>query len=119
MEDVKEQVREQIDYEMLCHYYPYDDPESLLELICEVLTSTAPSIKIGNENMPTSKVQSRFRKLEYDHVSYVLDAFKDCTSKIHNIKAYLLTALYNAPLTIGHYYSAAVRHDDAQKLFSP
>jgi len=119
MEDVKEQVREQIDYEMLSHYYPYDDPESLLELICEVLTSTAPSIKIGNENMPTSKVQSRFRRLEFDHVAYVLDAFKECTSKIHNIKAYLLTALYNAPLTIGPYYSAAVRHDDAQKLFSP
>ncbi len=118
MEDVEEQVREQIDYEMLCQYYPYDDPESLLELICQVLTSTAPSIKIGNENMPTSKVQSRFRRLEFDHVAYVLDAFKECTSKIHNIKAYLLTALYNAPLTIGHYYSAAVRHDDAQKLFS-
>ena len=113
IEECRESVREQIDYEMLCQYYPYDDPESLLELICEVLTSTAPSIKIGNENMPTSKVQSRFRRLEFDHVAYVLDAFKECTSKIHNIKAYLLTALYNAPLTIGPYYSAAVRHDNA------
>jgi len=119
MEKLKEQVKDQIDYEMLCSYYPYDDPESILELICDVLSSTASSIKIGNEHMPTSKVQSRFRRLAFDHVAYVLDAFKECTSKIHNIKAYLLTALYNAPLTIGPYYSAAVRHDDAQKLFSP
>ena len=30
---------------------------------------------------------------------------------IRNIRAYLLTTLYNAPLTMGPYYSAAVRHD--------
>ena len=30
-----------------------------------------------------------------------------------SIRAYLLTALYNAPITIGPYYSAAVRHDFA------
>ena len=85
MEELKEQVKEQIDYEMLCSYYPYDDPESILELICDVLSSTAPGIKIGSETMPMSKVQSRFRRLEFDHVAYVLDAFKECTSKIYNI----------------------------------
>jgi len=104
---------------MLCQYYPYDDPDCIVELICEVLCSTAPSIKIGNETMPIAKVQSRYRKLSFDHVAYVLDAFKECTSKIYNIRAYLLTALYNAPLTIGPYYSNAIRHDNAQKLFSP
>jgi len=118
-ENVIEEIKEQIDFEMLCQYYPYDDPDCIVELICEVLCSTAPSIKIGNETMPLSKVQSRFRKLSFDHVAYVLDAFKECTSKIHNIRAYLLTALYNAPLTIGPYYSNAIRYDTAQKLFSP
>lgn len=115
----RETVREQIDYELLCQYYPFDNPDCILELICDVLCSTAPNIKIGNEAMPTSKVQSRFRCLDFSHVAYVLDSFKDCTSKIHNIKTYLITALYNAPLTVGHYYSAAVRHDNAQKFISP
>ena len=36
---------------------------------------------------------------------------KETTSKIKNIRAYLLTALYNAPITIGPHYAAAVRHD--------
>ena len=44
---------------------------------------------------------------------YVLDSLRETTTKIINIRAYLLTALYNAPLTIGPYYSAAVRHDRA------
>ena len=113
-EDMTEEVKEQIDYEMLCHYYPYDDPDSMLQLICEVLCSTAPYIKIEGVNMPASKVQSRFRKLCFEHVAYVLDAFRENTNKINNIKAYFLTALYNAPLTIGPYYSNAVRHDSAK-----
>lgn len=113
-EDLTEEVKEQIDYEMLCHYYPYDDPDCMLQLICEVLCSTAPYIKIEGVNMPASKVQSRFRKLSFEHVAYVLDAFRENTNKINNIKAYFLTALYNAPLTIGPYYSNAVRHDSTK-----
>lgn len=110
-EDVIDDVKEQVDAEMLHLYYPNDDPDCIIELICEVLCSTAPGIKIGREIMPASKVQNRFRKLNFEHVAYVLDSLKDNTTKIHNIKAYLLTALYNAPVTIGPFYSAAVRHD--------
>jgi len=117
-EDVIDDVKEQIDAEMLHLYYPNDDPDCIIELISEVLCSTAPGIKIGSETMPTAKVQNRFRRLSFEHVAYVLDALKDNTTKIHNIKAYLLTALYNAPLTIGPYYSAAVRHDN-MKYVSP
>ena len=40
-----------------------------------------------------------------------IDSMSQTTTKINNIRAYLLTALYNAPITIGPYYSAAVRHD--------
>lgn len=109
--EIEESVREQIDYPLLAQSYPYDDPDCLLELICEVLTSTAPAIRIGSENIPTPKVQDRFRKLTFEHIAYVLDALRETTTKIWNIRAYLLTALYNAPITMGPYYAAAVRHD--------
>ena len=45
----------------------------------------------------------------------MLDSLRETTTKIINIRAYLLTALYNAPLTIGPYYSAAVRHDSMRQ----
>jgi hypothetical protein len=41
----------------------------------------------------------------------VFDCLKENTTKIRNIKQYLLTTLYNAPTTIGSYYSALVQHD--------
>lgn len=50
-------------------------------------------------------------KLEYEHIQYVLDCIHDNTTDVLNIKAYLLTTLYNAPLTIDHYYQAKVSHD--------
>lgn len=117
-EEVKqltEAVREQIDYPLLALSYPGDDPDCILELICDVLSSSSPGIKIGGETIPTAKVQTRFRRLQFDHVAYVLDSLRETTTKIINIRAYLLTALYNAPLTIGPYYSAAVRHDSMRQ----
>ena len=115
VEQLTEAVREQIDYPLLALTYPGDDPDCILELICDVLTSSSPGIKIGGETIPTAKVQTRFRRLQFDHVAYVLDSLRETTTKIINIRAYLLTALYNAPLTIGPYYSAAVRHDSMRQ----
>ena len=115
VEQLTEAVREQIDYPLLALSYPEDDPDCILELICDVLTSSSPGIKIGGETIPTAKVQTRFRRLQFDHVAYVLDSLRETTTKIINIRAYLLTALYNAPLTIGPYYSAAVRHDSMRQ----
>ena len=114
-EQLTEAVREQIDYPLLALSYPGDDPDCILELICDVLSSSSPGIKIGGETIPTAKVQTRFRRLRFDHVAYVLDSLRETTTKIINIRAYLLTALYNAPLTIGPYYSAAVRHDSMRQ----
>ena len=115
VEQLTEAVREQIDYPLLALSYPGDDPDCILELICDVLSSNSPGIKIGGETIPTAKVQTRFRRLQFDHVAYVLDSLRETTTKIINIRAYLLTALYNAPLTIGPYYSAAVRHDSMRQ----
>lgn len=109
--EIEESVREQIDYEILAERYPLDDPDCILELMCDVLCSTAPTLRIGSENIPTPKVQERYRRLNSEHIAYVLDALRETTTKIWNIRAYLLTALYNAPITMGQYYAAAVRHD--------
>ncbi|MBQ3405880.1 MAG: hypothetical protein IJH11_01395, partial [Lachnospiraceae bacterium] len=108
---IEADVREQIDYPRLIESYPYDDPDSILQLICDILCSTSESIKIGNEQIPASKVKERYRRLDFEHVTYVMDSLRETTTKIKNIRGYLLTALYYAPLTISLYYAAAVRHD--------
>ena len=108
---IEDEVKEQIDYPLLAESYPNDDPDAIVGLICDTLSSRAGSIKIGGEALPAQKVKDRFKRLTFEHVAYVLDSLRESTVKIRNIRAYLLTALYNAPLTIGPYYAAAVRHD--------
>ena len=107
----REQIKANIDYEHLLQNCPYDDVESLLELIVDIVCSTSSTVRIGGTMLPIETVRKRFLELDSSHLEYVIDSLKQTTTKIHNIRAYLLTALYNAPVTIGPYYSAAVRHD--------
>lgn len=109
--EAREEIKERIEYERLQQELPYDDVESLLELIVDVLSGTASTMRIGGEVSPADAVRRRFRQLDGEHVRYVIDSLRQTTTKINNIRAYLLTALYNAPVTIGPYYAAAVRHD--------
>ena len=109
--DLRETLKSRIDYDLLLEEYPSDDVESIVELLTDVLASAASTIRIGGQRLPTETVRQRYRRLEREHIAYVLDSMKQTTSKINNIRAYLLTALYNAPVTIGPFYSAAVRHD--------
>ena len=89
----------------------FDDVENRLEHIVDVISSIASTMRIGGEVLPVDAVKRRFRQLDSEHIKYVIDSLQQTTTKINNIRAYLLTALYNAPITIGPYYSAAVRHD--------
>ena len=56
-------------------------------------------------------VKSRLLKLDGEHIKFVFDCLQENTTKVRNIKQYLLTTLFNAPTTIGNYYSALVNHD--------
>ena len=59
-------------------------------------------------------VRSRFLKLNREHILYVMEAMQRNTTQVANIRAYTLSALYNAPGTIGQYCTSQVSHDMAQ-----
>ena len=107
---------EQLGMEYLQKDYPYDVDrlENILELVVETVCSKRQIIRIGGDDRPVEVVKSRFMKLDSEHIRYVLDCFKKNTTKIRNIRQYMLASLYNAPTTIGSYFDALVRHDMAQ-----
>ena len=107
---------EQLGIEYLQQDYPYDVDrlENILELVVETVCSKRQIIRIGGDDRPIEVVKSRFMKLDSEHIRYVLDCFKENTTKIRNIRQYMLASLYNAPTTIGSYFDALVRHDMAQ-----
>jgi len=104
-------IKDNIEYDALCMSYDPERVTEILELIHETVCSSRKTIRIGGEDFPAEVVKSRFMKLGQFHVEYVFDCINKNTTKIHNIKAYLLTTLYNAPTTMGHYYTAEVNHD--------
>ena len=77
----------------------------------DTLCSTATEIYIGREAIPAEQVKNRFGRLNFAHMEYVFHFLYQNNTDIRNIKAYLLTALYNAPVTIINYYYSAVQHD--------
>lgn len=94
---LKERVKEQIEYDALCTQYAAEDVDALVELIAEMQSSTADAVRLGKDQIPIEIIKERFRQLNQMHVAYVLDSLRTTTTQINNIKAYLLTALYNAP----------------------
>lgn len=113
MDDYREIVKENICYDYLLSDMPYDHDrlEEILELIVETVCSTKKYIRVAGSDYPAEVVRSRLLKLDMEHIKFVFDCLKENTTKVRNIKQYLLTTLFNAPATIGSYYSALVQHD--------
>ena len=109
-----ELIRENIDYDIMMQRHEWrnrDMYEELYQIICDVVCVPRKTIRIAGEDYPYSLVKSKFLKLNSSHLEYVMGCMERNTTKIANIKAYLITALYNAPNTISHYFTAEVNHD--------
>ena len=111
----EEYFREQLEYEYLLQEYPYETEslEEILGLLVDTCCSVRKVIRIAGDDKPVDVVKSQFMKLTGEHIRFVLSCMKENTTKVRNMKQYLLTALYNAPLTISNYYSSRVNHDMA------
>lgn len=83
-------------------------------MILETVLSKSECIVVASNKYPAGFVKGKFLKLNSGHIEYVMDCFKGNTTKVKNIKKYLLAALFNAPTTISGYYQAEVNHDFPQ-----
>ena len=108
-EDEREQYRQylyqSLDIEILKERYPYgvEEIDEIFDIILDVLCSNQKFITISGDKKPINVVKSQF----------VMDSMKDKTTKVRNVKKYIVAALYNAPITINNYYQSLVQHDMA------
>ena len=112
-ESYRELILENIEYDYLVqsHQLDRDRLDELVELMVDTVCSRRETIRIAGDDYPAEVVKSRFLKLDSSHIEYVLDRMRENTTYVRNIKKYLLVALYNAPATIGSYYTSLVSHD--------
>lgn len=109
----RELIQGNIEYEILCKQFPFevDTLDEIVELMTEVVCAKRQFTRVAGSDFPHEAVKSRLLKLDSQHIQFVMDCMKQNTTKVKNIKQYLLTVLFNAPITISNYYSALVNHD--------
>ncbi len=108
--EFRDVFKKNIDYEIMMQRYPDSIPE-ILEILVETACSGSKYFRINSSQIPAERVRERLLSLNSMHVEYVLDAMRDNSSDVKNIRAFLLSALYNASKTINSYYQAKVNHD--------
>jgi len=109
----RELVMKNIDYDYLCDRFNKATIDEIIEIMLDAICVKRDYISIGGTDYPAELVKSRLLKLNPMHIEYVIGCIKDNTTKVYKIDAYLLKCLYNAPATIGHYYTSLVNHDMA------
>ena len=114
---LEEYFSRSLEIELLLRLYP-DDEDTIYQIV-DLLVDTCDSkrnlIRIAGDDKPAEVVLSRLKKLNADHIRFVLDCLAANTSPIRNMKQYLLAALFNAPTTIQLYYQNKVNHDLAAR----
>lgn len=112
-EQNRELVRYNIGYHALLDDYGVGQEllDEMVELIAEVVSIQRPSVRISGFDYPYSMVRDRFWKLNMSHIQYVLDCMSQNTTQVRNAKQYLLTVLFNAPVTMETHTMSQVKHD--------
>lgn len=113
-QEVEERFKAQIEYGILKHDYPDDERlDEMVRIAVDVLTSGAETIRVNKEERNVEQVKAQFYKLNLFHMQYVLNALGQNERKAHNIRAVMITSLYNAVNTLGNYYGNLVQYQTA------
>lgn len=105
-------IKNRIGYEKLKNEFDEKQLDNIVGLMTETFKSEKERIRIAGENLEAQRVKERFSALTDNHIRYVLECIQNQSSNgIRNIRQYLLTSLYNAPVTMESYYAARERPD--------
>lgn len=111
VEQMRQLVRNHLEYDLMCRQFDRDQLDEIVSLIVEVLCSKSLFFTISGTEYPAELVHERLLSLRSSHVEYIFECLSKTSTRVGNIKAYLLTVLFNAAATMHSYYDAQVRHD--------
>ena len=108
----REIIKKQVDYDIL-RQSPYDMNiiDNIVEVMVNVYASQKECINISGDMIPLNEVINRLKRINLTHIQYVMECIGKSIKSIRRPNNYLLTALYNAPVTTDLYYAMQVKHD--------
>jgi len=110
----REIVKENIEYDALIEdkkVFRLTELDEMVDIMVDTICSKKGTVRVNGEDVPIDVVKARLLKINYEHMEYVAECLAVNTKKVSNIKAFLLTVLYNAPSTMGSFYRQEVNYD--------
>ena len=101
--EIERTIKNNIDFDILCSYEDRQRLQEIVEMMVDIICSSKETIRINNDDIPHKVVADRFSSINSEHILYALDCLDNRSGDIRNVRAYILTTLYNAPLTIQNY----------------
>ena len=108
-------IKDNIEYDILVERYGAEKLDAIVELMLEVIISDHPYCVISSEKLPRDLVRSQLLKIDSSHIEFVLGELNETTSKVGNTRAYVLSALFNAPTNMDNHYQLEINHDFSQR----
>lgn len=106
-----ELIKSNISYDALVYSYDKSMLDEIVNVMAEVLTVDTPYYTIERKQYPAELVRRRFREIDYGKFEAFLLEFTRRCDKISNVKAYLISALFNASATADINLANMVRSD--------
>ena len=113
---LEEYFSRSLEIDLLLRLCPDDENTiyQIVDLLVDTCSTKRKMLRIAGDDKPTEVVRSRLKKLNADHIRFVLDSLAENTAPVRNMKQYLLAMLYNAPTTMNLYYQNKTNHDFAR-----
>ena len=105
-----------LEIDLLLRLCPDDEDTiyQIVDLLVDTCSTKRKMLRIAGDDKPAEVVRSRLKKLNADHIRFVLGCLAENTAPVRNMKQYLLEMLYNAPTTMNLYYQNKTNHDFAR-----
>ena len=115
-EQLEDHFYQALEVDLLLRLCPDDEDTiyQIVDLLVDTCSTKRKILRIAGDDKPAEVVRSRLKKLNADHIRFVLDSLAENTAPVRNMKQYLLAMLYNAPTTMNLYYQNKTNHDFAR-----
>ena len=115
-EQLEDYFYQALEVELLFRLHPDDEDTiyQIVDLLVDTCSTKRKMLRIDGDDKPAEVVRSRLKKLNADHIRFVLGCLSETTVPVRNMKQYLLASLYNAPTTMSLYYQNKTNHDFAR-----
>ena len=109
--EYEEIIKENIEYDILKLDYKDEWLDNIIEIMLDVICSDSKTVRVNSTNVPIEQVRERYLSINDMHVRYLDDAFHKNNSEVRNIRAFFVTAIYNAPVMMDSFYEDWVKND--------